>query len=272
VRVGKVPNPFVWKVGKDNMLWDNDINPEGASLSLGAKPSDALSLFAHVAHFVIDENTSAKDPHLWGFQVGAHHALSDHVRWGARGTLYDLSSLDADFVGRGVDGTGGATDSAGNIEDGLTGDDEGDGLRVGELAAYLTWAGCESWPVTLYGTWARNLDAEDSTLFPEADEEDQAWGLGLELGDKKRYAMLGAGYWHIEANSFPSQFIDSDLFDGRTNREGFAFYGSRAILANTDLNLTLFLSDEIEGDSPAFDESVESAERVRLQADLVFKF
>ena len=83
--------------------------------------------------------------------------------------------------------------------------------------------------------------------------------------------QLGVGYWHIEANAFPSMFIDSDLFDGFTNREGFAFYGAREVAKNTELNLTLFWSEEIE-DDPAFAVSTMEGERLRLQADLIFKF
>jgi hypothetical protein len=96
--------------------------------------------------------------------------------------------------------------------------------------------------------------------------------VGLEFGDKKRYVQLGTAYVHLEANAFPSMFVDSDLFDGRTNREGWMVYGSREIFKNTDLNLTAFLSDAIEEDLPAFDDSVPGAHRVRLQADVVVKF
>ena len=67
-------------------------------------------------------------------------------------------------------------------------------------------------------------------------------------------------------------FVDSDLFDGRTNRKGWVIYGSREIFKNTDLNLTTFVSDAIEKASPAFDDSVPGAERVRVQADILVKF
>jgi hypothetical protein len=125
--------------------------------------------------------------------------------------------------------------------------------------------------ITGYGTYARNLDARTSKLFPGAGAEDTAWGVGLEVGDSKKFVKLGAGYWHIEANAFPSMFIDSDFLDGRTNREGYAFYGSRQILRNTEIKLALFVTDEIQ-DEAAFAASVRNAERLRLQSDIVFKF
>jgi hypothetical protein len=94
----------------------------------------------------------------------------------------------------------------------------------------------------------------------------------VEGGDKKKYINLGAAYFYIEANAFPSQFIDSDLFDGRTNRKGLCVYGSRQLLEGTDFNFKVFGSDAIETELPAFEESVEGSERVRVQIDLVYKF
>lgn len=264
LELGKVPNPFVWDVGKDFMLWDHDITLEGASLRLASEPTDRVSLFANLGYYIDDENSRAKDPHFFAAQLGAEGRMAEDLTLGGRATWYEFRSVDAAFVGRQA-GTGA-------VPDGLTGDVAGDqALRVVEAAAYLTWALHEAWPVTLYGDWARNLAAADSALFPGAADEDTAWGVGVEVGDKKRYVELGAGWWHIEANAFPSQLIDSDLFDGFTNREGFAVYGTRQLFRNTDLSLTVFVGDEIE-EGLAFASSVGDAERVRMQADLKFKF
>ncbi len=268
--VGKQGNPFTWKVGKDFMLWDGDVNPEGVGLKLAGDARDNLSWFLHSGYFVIDEESGNKDPHLFGVQLGGEVAVSDDLALGARGTYYTFRSVLGDFLQRGIDGTGGSTSSGGNLPGGLTDTDEN--FDVTEVGAYLKWAGSEMFPVTIYGNWSQNLDAEDTLGPPGTDEEDTAWGVGIEVGDKNKLAKLGVGYWEIEANAFPSQFIDSDLFDGFTNREGWAIYGSRNLFKNTDLNLTFFMSDEIEDGSPAFDESVEDAERYRLQTDLVFKF
>ena len=121
----------------------------------------------------------------------------------------------------------------------------------------------------LFGHWARNFDAQATAL---ADEEDQGFGAGLEVGDKKQWVLLGAGYYRLEANFWPSQFIDSDLTDGITNRESWTLYAVRQIFTNTDLSLELFRSDELEDDSPTFDDSVSGAERYRLRTDVQVKF
>ncbi len=271
LQVGKVPNPYTWKNGKDFMLWDGDINLEGVNLRSTWEFSSGVEWFGHGGYYVIDENSSRKDPHLWAVQTGVHLDPGP-VQLGGRATYYHFDSLDPAFHMRGQDGTGAPTGTGGNILDGLSGGVGGQNVRVVEAAGYLKAKPHDSWPVTLYGTWSNNLTAENSSLVPGAAQEDTAWGVGAELGSKKEMVKLGVGYWHIEANAFPSQFIDSDLTDGRTNREGWAFYGSRRILKHMDANLPTFLSDEIEDTLPAYDDSVPNAERVRVQADLVVKF
>lgn len=269
--IGKVPNPFIWKVGKDFMLWDSDISLEGGSALLTWRPVEGLETFANAGYYVLDENSTSKDPHLAAGQIGFHAEPAPSVAFGGRATYFHFNSLDAAFHARGVDGTGGATSAGGNIVDGLSGGQGGQNVQVVETSAYLGLLTDSSWPVLVYGTWANNLTAEPSVLTA-AEEDDTAWGAGVEVGNAKKFVKLGVGYWHIEANAFPSQFIDSDLFDGVTNREGWAFYGSRQVWKNTDLNLTAFLSDEIRRDVPPYDDSVPNADRVRIQADVVFKF
>jgi hypothetical protein len=271
--VGKVPNPYVWSRGKDFMLWDHDITLEGVTTLSSFEIAEGLEAFLTGGYYLLDENSTSKDPHLWVLQTGFHATPAESVSLGARASWFRFSSLDSEFHARTVDGTGGATAGGGNIADGLSGSVGSEDVQVMETAAYLGLFGGTSWPVLLYATYANNLTAKASSLVPSLqDEEDTAYGAGFEIGDKKKYVMLGLGWWHIEANAFPSQFIDSDLFDGITNREGFAVYGSRSILKNTDLNVTVFVSDEIESALPAFAESVPDADRVRLQADLVLSF
>jgi len=280
LELGKMPQPFNWKRtgmkrGKDYMLWDDDVAPEGVTLLLSSKPTERTTLFGTFGYYVDDENSQEKDPHFWGLQVGGHQEVSEDWIFGARASWFAFRAIDRNFNLRGsygIDDDGeGVTSGAGNIPDGLNGNLDGDPFNVVETAAYLTYGGFESWPITVYGTYARNLDAESSELFPGAGKEDTAWGVGLEVGDSKKIVNLGAGYWSIQANSMPSMFIDSDFLDGRTNRQGWAFYGGKQILENTELKLTLFVIEPIRT-GIGFEPSVRNANRLRLQSDIVFKF
>lgn len=121
--------------------------------------------------------------------------------------------------------------------------------------------------ITVYGSFAQNVGVAG---LGAADGEDSAWGVGIEVGDKKKVATLGFGYFEVEANAFPAFFIDSDLLDGRSNRRGWALYGTRQISPRTDLKFELFRTNEIEDDL-IFTSSIADAERFRLRLDLVVK-
>ena len=179
------------------------------------------------------------------------------VEFGARASYYNWESLNAAFLTR-------------SANDGSLINDTSD-YKVVELASYARIKTFEQWPILVYGQFAQNLAAQS----PDGSQ-DQGWGVGVEVGDKKR-VMIGAGYYHLEANFSPAQYTDSDLFDGFTNRKGFLVYAAREIFTNTELGMTFFSGDAIE-DGAAFDigtatgTTVPSADRFRLQTDLMVKF
>jgi hypothetical protein len=254
---GKQANPFLWKQGKDFMIWDQDITPEGVGFQIAGAPVEMLSLYGNAGYFIVDENGGDKDPHVLGVQAGFGLVPTDCFELGFRGSYYDWRSVNDAFLTR-VSETGSL----------IT--DEGD-YRVVELASYGRITKFESWPILVYGHIAQNIDADSI-----AGDRDLGWGAGIEVGDKKNFVMIGGGYYHLEANFSPAQFTDSDLFDGFTNREGFLFYVAREIFKNTELNVTFFSGEEIEDELPfdlqVVDPDVTSAERFRLQTDLVVKF
>ena len=136
------------------------------------------------------------------------------------------------------------------------------------MSAFARTAFNAKWPVLVHAHFAKNLDAAP---ILGAGEQDLGWGAAIEVGDAKQFALLGVGYYQLEADFGPSLYTDSDVLDGFTNREGWAFYGSRQILPNTELSLELFMSDELENGLP-FVTSVTAAERLRLRSDVIVKF
>ncbi len=258
VHFGKVSNPFRWKIGKD-YLWDGDINPEGVAVKMATNLSENASAFMNLGYFIVDEESGGKDPHMFGAQVGGEVGVSDSLAFGGRLSYYNWRSLQSDFIARNA--------ADGNIAGGVEGGTDNE-ISVGELSLYAKLSSIDGWPILAYGTYAQNFDAE-STLG--ASKEDSAFGIGFEIGDKKHIVKLGAAYWEMEANALPANFVDSNLFDGHTNREGFVFYGSKTVLKNTDLNLTLFMGEELEDDA-AFAADLGNSDRIRFQTDLVVKF
>lgn len=272
---GRVTNPFYWKGGADKMLWDNDISLAGASALFDYPLGGSAKLTFNTGYYAIDENSSGKDPYFSAGQLRLEGG-KENLSGGIRGSYYYFAELDSNFVHRGVDGTNvdgseGVTASGGNVPDGLTGSRLGGKMEVVETQAYVkTKAG--KVPLVLYGGYSNNLSAKASEMYEGVDEENVAYNVGVEGGNKKKWIKLGVAWYHIEANAFPSQFIDSDFLDGHTNRQGLFLYFQRSILKSTDFNIQTFASDAIKADEEELSPSVKNSERVRLQVDLVYKF
>ncbi len=296
---GKVSNPYVGKVGTDFLIFDNDINPEGVYLSTSFRPSEPVNLYATLGGFILDEDSGSKDPKLFGAQFGTTLAPSENVSFGLRGSLFEFRSLDDQFIRSAI--TAGSPSSGGgnlagafgegaasNAMNNPMGDARLDGnARLLEGFTYLTLAQSESFPVTLFGTYVKNLEAESNTFIVGTNslsigDEDTAWGAGIEFGNAKKTVLIGFAYYSVEANSVVASFTDSDLFDGFTNREGFVAYIGREIVKNVDFRLTYFDGEEIEDDllpgvalttaAQPLGPSLLNADRRRLQADIAVKF
>jgi hypothetical protein len=263
---GKVPNPYNRKVAKDYMLWDADISLEGASFLTDREVFDNVDLYFNTGYYVVQENKASSDPNLFAAQLGTEAGVSENIDLGARISYFRWGNVDDGMLLRGAEGSA-VTSSGGNIVDGMT---TGDSVSIIESRVYAKFGFIENWPITVYGSISGNLSAVASDTVG-VGREHLAWGVGTEFGDKKKWLVLGVNYYDIQANAQFSQFIDSDLFDGRTNRKGFAFYGSKQILENTEIGLTTFWSKP-SNESAGFDDSLDKANRVRVMADMKFKF
>ena len=260
--VGKVKNPFIWKaLGMDSMTFDNDITPEGVSARFSGN-AGPVQLFANAGFYVLDENSvdSAKDPQLLGGQLGGVIDLADGVRLGARGSAYHYFSLDDDFFDRAADG--------GNIIDGLA--RRNGSIQIVETSAFLE-LDCDLAPVLLFGSYAHNLSAR-SSLISGVGRNDDAFTLGLFVGDKKRFVKLGAAWFAIEANALPAMYRGQRP-GGRRDQPG----GLRLQCpAPADLQrrpglqaLPVWIGSAA---GAAFVDSIPGSDRTRMQLDLKLKF
>jgi hypothetical protein len=269
IDIGKVKNPFIWKLlAVDNLLFDNDINPEGANVRItgGAGP---VLLFANGGIYVVDENSAAKDPKFAGGQLGGSVKLADWASLGARGTLYHFFSLDDDFFTRSASNLAAPGGTGGNIIDGLS--RRNGSIQIAESSAFVTLVPHALVPVTFYGTYATNLSAHNSLIAPGVGRENDAWTAGVIVGDYVSLISIGFAYYYVEANAFPSMYLESDVLDGIPNREGYMLSLRRQLFENVDLGVRGFLTDRIEGGT-AFVNSGPASDRFRGQADLTFKF
>ncbi|MCE2392770.1 MAG: putative porin [Proteobacteria bacterium] len=257
---GKMSNPFTWKNGKDYLLWDGDLNPEGFLYKGDWKVGGGSKLALSTGVFMLEEDSGqTDDPILYAAQLVGEHKF-EGGKFGWRLSGYQYSDLDdgGKFYGKTVDS------DEGNL---INAFDDGE-ARIVEAAAYAKFGGGD-WPVLIYGSLINNTTADDMLLADgtQLDEENQAYGIGVEFGSSKKVAKLGLGYFEVEANAVIKHFTDSDLFDGETNRKGWALYASKQVAKGTELKLTIFDGEGLEEEFAKAD-----AERTRIQADVQFKF
>ncbi len=283
VRFGKVPNPFISKKGDDLILFDVDIQPEGIAIQYGLSPWDCLDLNLDLAYFLVEAiPVRSADPHLLALQLEKTWKPMDDLTIGLADSFYFYRNLDQDFFDRGSFAAKGFGAGGGNVPGGLS---DRNTVHIMDYRAYVQYKGIDDWPVTVFGNFVKNLSAENTSGFG-ASKEDLAWSAGLEVGDKKKWVQMSAAYFQVEANAVPANFVDSDLFDARTNGEGWHFKLARQIFKNTDLKADLFLSDALDhdlygpttsaggpDDPPTFfDDAVENHDRLRFRIDVVVKW
>ena len=276
---GKIANPFVWKPGKDRVIWDPDVAPEGGVIAFSYPLDERSRLFANVGYLIDEEIADEVDAKVIATQLGGE-TRAGGFDLALRSSLYWWRGLDQGFQDRAID--------RGNLPTAF----KNKKARIGDLAGYARTEPHPSWPLLFYATLAKNFSAEKGTcgldmaldtvdctgaaaLSFAVPKDDMAYGVGLELGSSREYAKLGFGFFRVETNSVISLFTDSDLLDGFTNRQGWAFYGSRRLGSLAEFKLALYNSNSIQDDGGALGPYFFAnglADRMRLQTDLEFKF
>lgn len=294
---GKTPQPWRWAIGPDFLLWDGDISPAGLYADGRLRLTDDLELYTNAGFFVIDENSSGKDPMMTNLQLGLNAEADERFDFGGRATWFSMFELDDAFYQRGINGVGpsagsnalvgsgpvpGATSAAGNIPGGLS---DGSWLNVIEFGLYARARLIDRWPILFFSDFSKNVNASRGLVMnpgcPVAgctpDENGLAWMVGFDIGDSREYFRFRMLYAWLEANAFPAQFVDDDLFDAFTNSKGFYWDLSRQLTKNIYANFEVFYGEAI-GTGPGYlvpDSSpprLAPSHRVRTRANVVWSF
>jgi hypothetical protein len=251
VTLGKQRQP--WFKAGNSLLFDNDVNPEGASFQYRSN----TGLFASAWGYWLEEMASAADSNLFGGQVGYafgsgltlaagywdYGALKDQPVLSFTGTPAGNSSYTANAA---------CTPSPSGLVRCYTYD-----YNVAVLDAQ--WAGkAGSLPLTLFGGYVENMDPDDLNT---------GYNLGFLLGkaaDQHTWEF-GALYMDVERDAQMAALLDSDFADGKTQGRGFLLQGAWAPVKNMTMKATYFLNER------DYDTAAE-VDYKRLQLDLNYKF
>ena len=241
-KFGKMGNPF-YKVGKNQLIWDGDLNPEGVAFHYTKGKLFVTGMFGQV-----EENGSSADKRMMGIQAGLKHAFEsgNQLTYGA--SYFDYSNVEGEealvddlFAGNTtLDGETYAFDY--NLLEGFAQYD----TKLGDM------------PVSVYGNYVVNTAS--------GVEEDTGWLIGTTLNKAKKPGSWQFGYTYrdLEADAVFGAFTDSDFArDGVTNSRGHTFNYTYALAKNTAISATYFHDENLNHDK---------SDNKRLQIDLKVKF
>ena len=247
---GKMGNPF-YKVGKNQLIWDGDLNPEGIALQY--KTGD---LFVNGMFGMVQENGSDSDKEMLGIQAGLVHAFEDSSKLTYGTGYFDYMNV------KGEEAIVKNAFAGNTFNDNGTPDDETDDFyeydynMLQVFGEYATKVG--KMPVSVYGNYVVNVAS--------GVDEDTGWLVGTKLGKASNPGSweFKYDYRDIEADAVFGAFTDSDFADGGTNAKGHVFGVGYALAKNTMLAATYFMNDALDKEP---DDGYD-----RLQLDLKVKF
>jgi hypothetical protein len=249
---GKMKNPF-YKVGKNELIWDGDVNPEGIAAKYVIPLGERNKLHVSAGGFWVDEDSAGVDTSLWGAQTYLKHEFKDkrYLLAGAsyfdygnikgRGDLKSTWTSSGSFFGNTA--TGSVFDSDYDLIEGFA----EYGFKVRNL------------PVAVFGNYVKNTVANTSG--------DEGWLVGLRLNKAKKPGSwdFRYNYREVEADAVLGAFSDSDFIGGGTDGKGHEFGLTYQLHKNTQLALTYFHNERDRS-------GINDADYRRLQFDIKFKF
>jgi hypothetical protein len=228
---GKMKNPFL-RVGKSELLWDPDLNPEGLALKFGHQFGIVEPLLNGGAFFV-EERKEDKDSWLYGAQLAfVFHIAPDKVHFLAGGGYYNFTAVE------GNETFWDPSDSFGNTATLSDPADEASPLLYAhdyDIAEGYAEVGGKivDVPFAAFGSLAYNFAIEDENL---------GWLAGALVGKTvETFDVYGRYiYRQVQSDYTVALFTDSDFKGGGTDGTGHEWNLSFVIYKPIVLAVTYF--------------------------------
>ena len=228
---GKMSNPF-YKAGGNQLIWDDDLNPEGVAAQYAAQLNEKTGFFLNTGGMWVEESSSDADASLWGFQAGLEHTLDDSSAFTWGGSYFKYGNIADHKTFYDVeDGFGNTTYT----------DTDGDEVYLYDyelleaFAEYTTKLG--KLPASVYGNYVVNTAS--------GVNEDTGWLIGTKLGKAKNPGTWDVGYEYrdLERDAVVGVFTDSDFIGGGSGCKGHKFSTTYGIAKNATLGATYYMSE-----------------------------
>jgi hypothetical protein len=258
---GRMPNPF-WRTYASDVMWDDDINPEGYAAQVDVPAGDRFGVFYNGAALPLQElGGNSQDPWMFGNQIGARVKASEDTKWNTALALYTPIQIDVASLAPGVQQEANSRVGAGpqlNTHFQIL-------HFTNEL---LMHAG--PFPVGLQADFIRNMDDIRNI-------GSNGYQAGAILGKAKDAKTWEAAYFYkyLEANASMSDFADSDFGNGGTNRKGHIMWIGYAPRDYVSLRLKYFITRRLDPFISTTGARIAApvySDVSRLQCDVVVKF
>ena len=245
ILLGKMSNPF-YKVGKNQLIFDGDLSPEGGAASYKWDISDSTSAKLTGGGFWLRERSTDADTSFFGIQGLLKHKLSkdSHILGGI--SYYDFGNIQGQSLS-GISSKGNTTSGGLYVSDYDIVEGFGEyGFKIGNV------------PASVFGTYVNNTDVTTS--------EDTAWLIGVKYNKAKKKGSweVSYNYRDVEKDAVVGGLCDSDFIGGGTDGKGHVLGFKYQLAKNVQAGFHYFLNEK---------NSSSTGDDFRLlQADLIFKF
>jgi hypothetical protein len=225
---GKFKNPFV----HTDMVWDSDLNQEGAYEHYQFKLTPNFQPFITLSQMAIYENNFERDASLMAYQIGYDWNLGK-TKWTVAATYYDYINLeDSQLVQDGL-AHGNTTKTRGS-EEGLASDFD----LVNVTSFWKTQL--FGLPLTVFSDFVRNIASTN-------DSNDYGYAFGGTLGMTKNRGdwTFGYKYARIEPDATVGAFNDANF--GFSNRRGSKIWLKYQLLQKVQLATAVYITDSVHG-------------------------
>jgi hypothetical protein len=246
---GKMQKPF-YRVGGSQLIWDDDLNPEGIAAAYEMPFGENNKLHVNGGGFWVDKTTSGADTSLWTIQTYLKHNFQNDN--------YLLGGLS--YFGYGNIKGRGDLKSTWSTSSSFFGNTSSGGKFVSNYELFEAFAEyafkVSMMPVAVFGDYVKNQSAATSA--------DTGWLIGCTVNKTKAPGswQFGYNYRDLEADAVLGAFSDSDFIGGGTDGKGHQFAFKYQLAKNLQGCLTYFC-DTVGSNNDAYR---------RLQADLVLNF
>lgn len=250
--VGKMNNPFYKPSGSD-LIWDNDLTPEGLFASYTRSIGDKFKLKGLLGGFWLEERSKDADSAMLAVELIGSLKATDKLNLNLGLSYFNAGNAKdkAPFYD--------ATKSFGNT---LTGGKYTSDFDVLDIGFDLTYD-FDFAPVGFFVEFVNNLGAEDNAA---GDSLDTGFIVGFTIGKIKgpKSWAFSYSYRELQADASIGAFADSDISGGGTDIKGSRIGFEYAIYKNWVVGTTVFIgSKKIETTSDKY---------TRAQLDASFKF